>query len=103
MEAIQNYILILRLWRKKKIVKQFRKYIDLQSQIIYVDKKKFKKNLHILEDGASGVQVVIVEKCLLKKNWLNYIEFMILYQKKGWWPQIHNEFKRIWTWKSGSK
>ena len=31
-------------------------------------KKKFKKNLHILEDGASGVQVVIVEKCLLKKN-----------------------------------
>ena len=43
MEAIQNYILILRLWRKKKIVKQFRKYIDLQSQIIYVDKKKFKK------------------------------------------------------------
>ena len=74
MEAIQNYILILRLWRKKKIVKQFRKYIDLQSQIIYVDKKKFKKNLHILEDGASGHSghsgKMSFKKKLIKLHWI---------------------------------
>ena len=33
------------------------KYTDLQSRAIYDDKKSSKKNLHILEHGASGVQV----------------------------------------------
>ena len=33
------------------------KNIVLQSQAIYDDKKNPKKSLHILEDGASGVQV----------------------------------------------
>ena len=38
------------------------KTIDLQSQAIYVDKYDFKKSVHILEDGASGVEVVILNK-----------------------------------------
>ena len=33
------------------------KHIDIQNHVIYVDKFFFKKSLHILEDGASGVQV----------------------------------------------
>ena len=33
---------------------------DVQSQAIYVDNKKFKKSLHILEDGVSNVQVEIL-------------------------------------------
>ena len=37
-----------------------KKHIDLQSQVIYVDKLFFKKGLHILEDGASSVQVDIL-------------------------------------------
>ena len=46
---IQKYILTL--WRKEH--ETFETHIDLQSQAIYVDNVFFKKNLHILEDGAS--------------------------------------------------
>ena len=49
----------LNLWRKKDY-KTFEKHIDLQSQAIYVSKKKFKKSLHILEDSVSNVQVDIL-------------------------------------------
>ena len=45
---------------KEKSFFFFEKHIDLQSQAIYVDKKIFKKKLHILEDGASSVQVDIL-------------------------------------------
>ena len=38
------------------------KHIDLQIKEIYVDKNNLKKSLHILEDSASGVQVVILNK-----------------------------------------
>ena len=48
----------------------FREYIDLQSQAIYVDKKKFKRTLHILKDGASCVQVGAIELG-------NYLKFVI--------------------------
>ena len=34
-----------------------KKHIDLQSQVICVDKKFFKKSIHILEDNVSSVQV----------------------------------------------
>ena len=37
---------------KGKIIKNWKKNIDLQNQEIYVD-KKFKKNLHILKDSSS--------------------------------------------------
>ena len=35
--------------------------IDLHNQAIYDDKNDFKKSLHILKDGASGVQVGDIE------------------------------------------
>jgi hypothetical protein len=42
-------------------MKNLEKYIDLQSQAIYVDIiRNFNKNLHILEDGANSVQVDIL-------------------------------------------
>jgi hypothetical protein len=41
------------------MIKHFFKYVDLQSQANYVGKKIVEKNLHILQDGASDVQVVI--------------------------------------------
>ena len=39
-----------------------KKHINLQSQAVYDDKKNSKKNLHILENGASGVQVGDIEQ-----------------------------------------
>ena len=44
----------------------FEKHIDLQSQVIYVDKVFFYKNLHILQDCASSVHVGILNTQLLK-------------------------------------
>ena len=44
------------------------KHIDLQSQAICVDKNNLKRNLHILEDNASGVQVVMSNKWLANNN-----------------------------------
>ena len=35
---------------------KFKKQTNLQSQAVLDDGKNFKKSLHILEDGASGVQ-----------------------------------------------
>ena len=48
--------------KKKKKTKQTNKqtckeHINLQIWEIFIDKDKSKKSLHILEDGASGVQV----------------------------------------------
>ena len=37
-------------WKK---LKHLKKHIDLQSRAIFFDKNNFKKNLHILVDGAS--------------------------------------------------
>ena len=59
MKVIQNYILALT-FVEEKIIKIFEKHIDLQSQAIYVDKCFFKKSLHFLKDGASSVQVNIL-------------------------------------------
>ena len=42
-----------------------KKHIDLQSQAIYDDNNNSKKNLHILEDGASGVQVGDIEQATI--------------------------------------
>ena len=36
------------------------KHIDLQSQTFYVDRRNFKKSLHILKDGTSNVEVGIL-------------------------------------------
>ena len=44
------------LW-EEKIHRRSHYNIDLQSQEIYNDENNSKKNLHSLEDGASGVQV----------------------------------------------
>ena len=40
----------------------YKKHIDLQSQVIYVDKNNSKIILHILEDCANGVQVGHIEQ-----------------------------------------
>ena len=45
---------------ERKHHKHLKKYIDLQSQASYVDNSYFRKSLHILEDGASSVQVGIL-------------------------------------------
>jgi hypothetical protein len=49
------------LWRNNKNIKNFYQ----KSQAIYVD-KMFKKNLHILEDITSGVQVGDIEEVTSK-------------------------------------
>jgi hypothetical protein len=58
-KVIQKYIFNLN-FVKEKNHKILTKHIDLQSQAIYVDKEVFKKKLHILEEGASSVQVDIL-------------------------------------------
>jgi hypothetical protein len=40
------------------------KNINLQSQAVNDDKNNSKKILHILEDGASGVQIVDIEQAI---------------------------------------
>ena len=42
-----------------------KKHIDLQGQPIYDDKKDSKKNLHILENGASGVPISDIEQAIV--------------------------------------
>ena len=64
MRAIQNYILTLK-FEKIKIHKRFLKHTDLQSQANYDDKTNSKKNLHILEDGASGVQIGDIDQVIV--------------------------------------
>ena len=39
---------------EEKNHRKLKKHIDLQSQVIFDDKKNSKKSLHILEDSASG-------------------------------------------------
>jgi len=67
----------------------FRNFFGLPSQALYVDKSNFKKSLHILEDNASDVQAVKMNKWLtefcLKYNkitWFEYIFYTIIW----WWP-----------------
>jgi hypothetical protein len=51
----------------EKTINIWKKYIDLQSQAIYVDNIfSSKKNLHVLEDGANRVQVNILGTLLSK-------------------------------------
>jgi hypothetical protein len=40
--------------------------MNLQSQTIYVHRKKFKQRICILEDGASGKQMGDIEKIIVK-------------------------------------
>ena len=40
--------------------------MDLQSQAVFDDKNNSKKSLHILEDGASGVQVGNIEQVIVQ-------------------------------------
>ena len=39
--------------------------VNLQSQAIYDDQKNSNRSLHILEDGASGVQVGDIEQVIV--------------------------------------
>ena len=48
------------LWRKKSWT--FKTYIDLQNQVIFASESLFQRSLHILEDGASGVQIGDIEQ-----------------------------------------
>ena len=68
------------LWRNSS--QTFENHIDLQSQAINDDENNFKKSLHILEDGASGVQVGDIEQVIvinLFRIWKNYIKLMVFY------------------------
>ena len=59
--------------------------------------KKSQISLHVLEDNASGVQVMIFEQVIVKilfKIWSNSIEFVIFYIKIWRWPRVYNEFKK---------
>ena len=44
----------------------FLKHTHLQREANYDDQKNFKKSLHILEDGASGVQEGDIEQVIVK-------------------------------------
>lgn len=50
----------------KKNHKHFLKYINSQSQKNYAEKENLKKNLNILEDGASGYASSDIEEVILK-------------------------------------
>ena len=63
MKEIQNYTLTLSFVRKNH--GHIKKHIDLKSQAIYDDKNNFKKILHVLEDGASGVQIGDIEETIV--------------------------------------
>ena len=61
----------------------FIEHLELQSQVICIDKNNAKKSLHILEEGASGyasgdIEYMIVEICF-KIRW-NYIKLMVSYK-----------------------
>ena len=56
-EVIHNYTIILT-WTLLTT-------INLQSQASYDDKNNFNKSVHILEDGASGVQVGDIEQVIV--------------------------------------
>ena len=71
MKVIQKYTLTLNFLKKYKSW-TFQKHIDLQSQADYDDKKNSKKNLHTLEDGASGVQVGDIKQVTCQNNCLKY-------------------------------
>ena len=60
MKVIQNYTLTLN-FVKKKNHRHF-KYIVIYKAKKIMMTKKSKKNLHILEDGTSGVQVGDIEQ-----------------------------------------
>ena len=65
---------------ERKCHKKYEKHIALQSQAFYVDRIFFRKSLHILKDGASSVQVDILNMCLSKiclkheKNYINQFQ-----------------------------
>jgi hypothetical protein len=59
-KVIQNYTLTFNFVKKNP--QTFKKHIELQSQAINVDKNNTKKSLHILGNGASGVQVGVIEQ-----------------------------------------
>ena len=48
---------------EEKIINIKKKHIDLQRQVIYIEKKLFKNNLHIY--SASGVQVGDIEQVIV--------------------------------------
>ena len=50
---------------EENIIDIEKKHIDLQSQAIDDDKNNSKKSLHILEDGASSVQVGDSEQAIV--------------------------------------
>ena len=62
MKVIQNYTLTLNL-SKKKIIKNILLY---KAKQIMMTSKIYKKSLHILEDGTSGVQVVTIEQVIVQ-------------------------------------
>ena len=57
---IQFYV-----WTLNFVKKRSHRQNDLQSQAIYDDNFLFKKSLHILEDGASGVQAGDIEQMIV--------------------------------------
>ena len=50
--------------KRQIIKKKSQNHVDLQSQAIYDEKKISKKSLHVLEDGASGMQVVVINQVI---------------------------------------
>ena len=63
MKVIQFYVLTLN-FVKKEIMDSLKTYWST-SQANFDDKKNSKKNLHILEDSASGVQVGDIEEVIV--------------------------------------
>jgi hypothetical protein len=80
------------LWKNNH---EFQKQFDLQSQAIYVDKTIWKKSTCFsswCKWRASGdIEQALVK--ILFKIWLNYVELMIFYKNRWWWPQVYNEIK----------
>jgi hypothetical protein len=62
-KVIQSSALNLKFVKKK--VMDISNSVDLQSQTIYDDPKKIQERLHILEDGASGVQAGDIEQVIV--------------------------------------
>ena len=77
---IQDNILTLSFVNQRiiHIKKNKKKHIDLQSQVICLPKQSYKKKPHILEDNTSGVQVVVLNKWIMKPQIWKIIKFKII-------------------------
>ena len=72
--------------------------MNLKSQAIYGHNFFFKQCIYIWKDGASGEKVGDIEMIIVNnlfKNYLNYINWWILEEKKLGCSQVYSEIRNM--------